>query len=101
MEQKNWLQRLQESDESRKRRWLVGLALLSMVIVVFVWLSYFNSLLSCANQVVAVASAERNTNVSFFETMKTGTAVITDHLWSAVRRLGRILNAPKNYIIKP
>ena len=93
---------MQESDERRKTRWLVGLSAALMIVVVFLWLSYFNTLITPAHQAAIVAGeAGGATSISFWDTMKTGTAVIADHLWDAVRRLGEILNTPRSYIIKP
>ena len=100
MEQKNWLQRLQESDDRTKTRWLVGLSVASMIVVVALWLSYFNMLIVSSNQ-PTVAGNGAPAGVSFFDTMKAGSAVILDHAWSGLQRLSGILKAPRSYIIKP
>ena len=101
MEQKNWLQRLQESDQRTKTRWLVGLSAVSMAIVVVVWVHYFNALIAPTDQAAVVAGSGGAAGVSFFDTMQAGSAVILDHIWSGLHSLSNILKAPRSYIIKP
>ena len=100
MDQKNWLQRLQESDDRTKKRWLVGLSAASMIIVVAVWLSYFATLVAVPGGGVTTESKAPQ-GVSFFDTMKTGSGVIFDYARNGLRRLSDTLKAPRSYIIKP
>ena len=41
----NFLEKLQSTPEPTKRRWLIGVTAALMVVVIYVWLAYFNNLI--------------------------------------------------------
>lgn len=104
-ENETFLERLQSSDEGTKLRWLIGLSLIVMVAVVYVWLAYFNGLiagisLNTTEPHSQPASAHGN-NTDFFTTMKNGTAIIYNFFDDKLQSFGKILEAPRDYIVKP
>lgn len=99
MERKNFLERLQSADDDAKQRWLVAASVLCMVIVVFVWLKYFNTLVE---PVTAPPSPEgESQGFSFWQSAKNGTALLYEAFLGKIQSLGEILSAPRSYIIKP
>jgi hypothetical protein len=95
---KDFLGKLQNADESVKKRWLVALSAVSMLVIIVVWLKYFAFLTRPAG---SLGQERAGSDFSFWETMKTGLAVLWDELLAALRGVGRILGASRNYIIKP
>ena len=100
---KNFLERLQSSDEATKQRWLIGSAVVIMVAVVFLWLTYFNSfVIGPRNGAPAEAGQKaEGSGVTFFGTMKSGAFVLYQGFWGKLRAFGSILEKPREYIIKP
>jgi hypothetical protein len=94
----NFLAKLQSTDESTKKKWLILITVVSMMIVVSVWLKYFNNLVIGVNNNPTV---DGGSGFSFFETMKEGTAFLYDSLAQKMTGLGEVLNAPRNYIVSP
>jgi ABC-type uncharacterized transport system permease subunit len=104
-ENKTFLERLQSSDEGTKLRWLVGLSLIVMVGVVYVWLAYFNGLIVGISYTASGEHQQpeqaQGTNMTFFTTMKNGTAIIYNFFDDKIQSLGKILESPRDYIVKP
>lgn len=95
---KNFLEKLQSSDESTKRRWMFGSTVIVMVIVVYVWLAYFNNLVGSFNEQQPAAP---EAGFTFWQTMKGGMAVIYQTFVRELEALGMILKAPREYIVNP
>jgi len=95
MSVEQFIKKLQTADEPRKRRWLVLSTAIVMVIVIFVWLRYFNSL------VQPDAAAISPSPVSFWGTMGHGVVAIYHAFTNSIRALGGMLVAPQTYIVKP
>lgn len=93
-----FLEKLQDSDESVKKRWLVVLSAIAMLIIVFVWAKYFASITQPAGSIGRETSSD---GFSFWETMRTGMSVLWEKFMSVVRALGGLLGASRNYEIKP
>jgi hypothetical protein len=99
---KNFLEKLQSSDEATKQRWLVGSAAVIMAIVVFLWLAYFNALVVGPKDAASGSDIRTgSTGATFFGTMKNGISVIYNGFWAKLRAFGNILEQPREYIIKP
>lgn len=75
------------------------LTLVAMVVVVFVWLSYFNNMV--AGFSVSQPSEQEETGFTFLQTMKKGLAVIYAGFADKLRWFGEVLNEPREYIIDP
>ena len=95
---KQFLQNIQNAPEHVKTRWLVGLSAATMVVVIFLWLSYFNTLIEPAPTQQATAKPQEE---SFWETMKHGATVLGSSFGKGLRGLGAILEAPRSHIINP
>ena len=39
---KKWIENIQNSDEATKKKWLMGLSVTSMAIIIGIWLIYLN-----------------------------------------------------------
>ncbi len=77
---KNFVLKIQNSDESAKKVWLVVLSGLSMVVVVALWLTYMKLTVATVtppSDVVAVENAENNTT-GFFAIFSAGAKIIYD-----------------------
>lgn len=103
MEQpKNFLEKLQTSDEAVKQRWLVGSAVVIMTIVVFLWLAYFNSFVIDRRGTPAIPAPGPEANSApFLGTMKNGAIVLYRGFLGKLWAFGKILEAPREYIIRP
>lgn len=117
----DFLKHLQSSDEATKNRWIVIITVIIMVIIVYIWLFYFNNLLAgfstpgqnlAADGGAGAAGAGGAADVggatiqvwggpSFWQTMANAPAFIYQFLSDKIRALGNILQAPREYIIKP
>ncbi|MDO8574088.1 MAG: hypothetical protein Q7R86_00475 [bacterium] len=90
----SFLEKLQSADEGKKRRWMVLITLVVMVVVVFVWLSYFNSLIRNASGVQSEVPKSTGSEFSFWDTISGGAAAAFDSLKG-------LFSSPKEYIINP
>jgi hypothetical protein len=103
----DFLQKLQSAPEATKRRWTIIVTVIVMVIVIYVWLAYFNNLVknfSATGQppVASIGPTSSGSNeASFWETFKSGVANLLGAFTGKLNALGNILNAPREYIIKP
>ena len=93
------MQRLQSADERTKKRWVIILSAVAMVVIVFIWLKYFNTLVQPGGW--DTPSAETEESFSFWQTMKAGLGVLYDKAAGGIQGLGNILQAPRDYLIKP
>ena len=39
---KKWIENIQNSNEATKKKWLIGLSIISMTIIIGLWLIYLN-----------------------------------------------------------
>lgn len=99
---KSFLEKLQSADEDIKRRWMIGATIVIMVIVVYIWMAYFNTLISgFSPSQVSVSDQTAAGSHGFWFTMKNGMSTIYNMFMSAAGGFGKILNAPREYIVKP
>lgn len=94
-ERTTFLERLQSADNETKRRWMVGAVIVFMIIVVYLWLAYFNNIVASSNTVPSVAG-ETRTSFSFLDTMRRGTAVVSDSLKGLFGKSKEIVITPNN-----
>jgi cytoskeletal protein RodZ len=100
-EKVNFLKRLQSADESTKRRWLVVLTVIIMSGVIYVWLVYFNNLVASFSQSPPPGQAEASPTITFWDAAKNSLANLYGIFMGKLRALGDVLQAPREYIIKP
>lgn len=97
-----FLEKLQNLDEATKRRWMFILSGIAMVVVVFVWLAYFNNLVSgFGESEIAIAESVEAESFPFFETAGSALAATYRAFWGLLRGFGEVLNEPREYIINP
>ncbi len=93
----SFLENLQNSDAGRKRRWLVGLSAVSMVVVIIIWLTYFDALVK--PDLSAETGEEQS--FSFFSTLKNGAAKFAAGIEAQLGGLTQVFKKSKNYRIVP
>jgi hypothetical protein len=59
-----WLEKLQNADEARKKRWLIGLSAAAMIIIVALWIFYLKMTIDDAGRV-----GESPSGISFREVL--------------------------------
>ena len=96
---KNFLERLQEADERTKRRVVAVSSALAMIVVVFLWFSYFNSIVRPEATVGSQRGEEGN--FSFMDTIRHGTASMISGAWDMLRAAGRAVFEGRSYTITP
>jgi len=96
---KSFLERLQSADESRKRRWMIAGTVIIGVIVVCIWLAYFNNLIAGFSAPPQVAGEVGN--LTLWQAIKNGTAAPYNFFVDKIRAFGEILSSPREYIINP
>lgn len=91
---------LQEAPEARKRRWLMGGSLVAAMLVVWIWLAYFNTLIAppYAPPPPQPSTAD---DFSLWQSVRSGTAFLFDNVSREMSRALELLRAPKNYEIVP
>ncbi|MEK7195084.1 MAG: hypothetical protein AAB655_00100 [Patescibacteria group bacterium] len=101
MDKKSFLEKLQSADEGRKKKIMFVSTVVIMTAVIYVWLAYFNSLIAPTTQPDLKNESAEGGDFTFWQTMKKGMAAIYGILGDKVSDLGGILEAPREYIIKP
>ncbi len=95
---KNFLEKLQTSDERTKRRWVFGGSFVFMIVLAYIWLMYFNSLTS---NIASPAAPVSGNQFTFFDTMKNGAATIYNFFMGKLGAFSQILKTPREYIVNP
>lgn len=99
-EHRNFIEQLQSLDERKKTKVLVAVSLVAMIVVIYLWLAYFNSTImtGIAGQEAApennAQAAPTAQGPSMFSSIGTGFTNIG-------RALGNIFNAPREIEVKP
>lgn len=69
---KVFLQKIQNSDEATKKRWLIGATAISMILVIGLWLVYIQSTVkSIGNNI-----EDQESTVGFWQIFKNGSVVV-------------------------
>ncbi len=110
-----FIKKLQSSDERVKRRWLIGATVVSMAIIIYVWLAYFNNLMAQsaqnfqngaqANSLAAGGSAQVGESApvpsSALDNIKQGLGTAYSAFVGGVESVGKMLKTPREYVIDP
>ncbi|MBU6500497.1 MAG: hypothetical protein KGJ89_01555 [Patescibacteria group bacterium] len=105
----DFLGKIQSADESTKRRWIIICTIVIMVVILYVWLAYFNNLMaSVSNQGENIAdtsgspaAARTSSGSTFLQSVKNSPAFIYNIFTNSISFLGGILQSPREYIVKP
>ncbi len=101
---KGFLEELQSLDESTKNKIMIVTAIMIMAIVIYVWLGYFNNLIASVNQAPVAedgASPSAPNGPGIGAILKNNAAFVYETFMNALRGLANILQAPRQYIIRP
>lgn len=90
---------LQNAPETTKKRWLVGSSLVATMLVGWIWLAYFNTLIAPPAPPLPQPSAADD--FSFWQSVRSGTAFLFENVSDEMKRFFEFLQAPKNYEIAP
>lgn len=95
-----FIEKLQNSDEDTKKKWMFVLTSISMAVVIFIWLGYFNNLVTGLST-PKTEELSKDAGFSFIESAKMSAVVVYGGLVDKIYGLGNILKAPREYIINP
>ena len=96
-QQRGMLSELQSLDEPTKKKVLIVTTVIAMVLVIYFWLAYFNNLVGGFSQPAEAqlsTSTFPSSGASIWQNMHAG-------ITGALHGLGNILQAPREYLIKP
>lgn len=96
------LKYLRSAPEDVKQKWLLGTSALAMIMIVSLWLAYFNTLLEPLG---GTASPPRTQNAaqedSTWDTMALGVRLTLAKFKDGLLFLESAFRAPRDYIINP
>lgn len=95
MQEKSFLERIQTSDSATKWKWVIGSTAVAVVLIVIVWLSYFNSLVAYSGD------QDNQSSFSFGDTMRTGTAILYQNMSGGLKDIANIFNSSRTYEVAP
>lgn len=96
-----FIEKLRGSEEHIKKRWLFLISAISMAVIVFFWMKYFNSFVAPAG--TQQRQAEQNTEQSFtfWDTFKAGLGTVMEAAGKNLNFIVNKIGQPKSYDIKP
>ncbi|MCR4328719.1 MAG: hypothetical protein NUV53_04390 [Patescibacteria group bacterium] len=99
----SFLRKLQESDDTAKRKFLIISSLVIMLVIVYVWLMYFNNIVASVSDTSTdvAENVPTESHSTILSTMKRGSAVVYQNIWGSIQWVAGALQSPKEYIIKP
>ena len=93
---KNFIEKLQNSDESVKIRWLIGLSAVAMVIIVSFWLVYLNYSIKTAWD-----SENQKSEIEFWQIFKTGLKVAGISIKNNIKIFTSKISSERTVIMEP
>lgn len=101
----NFVKKIRDGSEASKMRWLILFSAIAAVLVLFVWLKYFDSIIAgqANNQNISGQQAEQETGngFAFWQTFKSGLGVIFQSIVDGFHSIFNVISQPKSYMIKP
>ena len=101
---KKFLKKIQTGSERNKVRWLILFSVIAAVLVLFVWLKYFNLIIASQtnNQEMAgqQTGQEAGQGFAFWQTFKAGLGVVFQSIANGFHSILNTINQPKSYMIK-
>lgn len=96
------LKKIQDSDPDTKRKILIASSAVVMILVIYVWLMYFNNIFESANlNESEIVLSPNSPQKSFVDTLKRGTAVTYGNIAGVFSWVVDSLGSPQEYIVKP
>jgi hypothetical protein len=92
------LEKIQNSSEKVKRRWLIIATIISMILVISLWLIYIDSSSIWANN---NKEENKESTTGFWDVFKTGTGVITGSIKENINDLISKLKSDRTIDVNP
>jgi hypothetical protein len=92
----HFIEKLQTSEEHIKLRWLIGSSAVAIVLVVMLWLTYFNTLV----QTNPGQNDQPAQDIGFWPTFKGGLGVVYYGIGGKIGGWFHELKAPSTYEVK-
>lgn len=93
---KRHLNKIQNSDEATKKRWLIGATAVAMVLIVGLWLIYINSIINSLNN----ANQDQWPTIGFWPIFKTGLIAVGQSIKEGVKTIISEITKGKTIIIE-
>ncbi len=93
---KKLLEDIQNSDETTKKRWLIGASVVSMFLVIGLWLVYIKSTLEFSGKSVE----NQESNVGFWQIFKNGLTIAIQSIKEGVKGIVSEITKGKIIIIE-
>ena len=93
----NFLTKLQTAEDKVKRRWLIGLTAVAMIIIIFLWVVYFNVLVFHSVEPESQVQAQASDSSGFWSSMYHGTASVANKFFNFFSKFG----SEATYTINP
>jgi len=90
------LEKIQNSDEAVKKRWLIGATAVAAILVIGLWLIYLNS----AGSPSIDTSENQGPATSFWSILKNGLTIIADSIKESVKTFILKITGEKTITIK-
>ncbi len=94
-----FIKKLRGADDTVKRRWLILASAGMMIVVIFLWLQYFNTLVQPGN--TPVSAEEGRQGLTFGQTFRAGLGAVSQTAAEAIKSWVQLLRSPKDYTIQP
>lgn len=93
---KNFIEKLRNSDESAKMRWLIGLSAVAMVVIVSFWLVFLNYSIKTAG-----SSENQKSEIGFWRIFKAGLKVAGSSIKNNIKKFTSKIAGERTVIMKP
>ncbi len=103
---KKFLNKIQTGSDAAKIGWLILFSGIAMVLVVFFWLKYLDSIIADqANSQQQISGQQTKQdagqNFAFWQTLKAGFGIIFQWIADTFHSVFNMIREPKSYMIKP
>lgn len=92
---KRKLEKIQDSDETTKKRWLIGTTTVAMILVIVLWLVYINWVIKSANE-----TEVKESSLSFWQIFKNGLNIISKSIWNNIKDFVSKITSERTIIIE-
>jgi hypothetical protein len=92
---KKLLEKIRESDEETKKKWVVGASAVSMAIVIAFWLILSSSIVKSVDE-----TANNNKNSDFWFIMKNGIGIAYESILKEISNITKKLNSANSITIE-
>jgi hypothetical protein len=93
---KNFLRRIQNAEEGKKRKILITLSAVSILAVLFIWINAFSYIIK-----TQTGGSQPKEGFSLGETFKGGAALVYDSMSGAMEGIKNKISPPENHEVNP